>query len=68
MGNTLFSIFFSYFFFFFSVRSFIHVIFVHFFFLLHVLYVKIESNRTCFFFFRLRNEKWSKIERIREKN
>merc|ERR1719234_2812826 len=47
MGNTLFSILFSYFFF--SARSFIHVIFVLFF-LLHVLFIdRIESN--MFFFF-----------------
>merc|ERR1719234_2099766 len=45
MGNTLFSILFSYFFF--SARSFIHVFFVL---LLHVLFIdRIESN--MFFFF-----------------
>jgi len=49
-GTHCFLFFFSYFFFFFLLdHSSMWSLFI-FFFLLHVLYVKIESNRTCFFF------------------
>jgi len=49
MGNTLFSIFFfSYFFFFLLDHSSMWSLFIFFF--CFMFYVKIESNRTCFFF------------------